>query len=182
VSSQFKTRVFLIHRMAAVFLMMVIYGWQMFHRVLTINGKTHSSWALEMVHMVSTSIWGIYMFFGFGITYDNIQLLVTFWSKKILNRNPESELTSPVVVTRAYKHVAKDLLGDSDDSTGFLATTPSTRPPWLTTNADLASPVGSINSRSTASSANPSFSFSGTGLTGYAAKKPFGSDGDDSPQ
>jgi uncharacterized membrane protein YidH (DUF202 family) len=176
VSSQFKTRVFLIHRLSAVFLMIAIYAWQMAHRIMTIGGY-RPSFPVEMIHMVSTCIMGIYMFFGFGVTYDNVQLLITFWQKNVLQRRGfDNELQSPVVIQRPIKAIShRDLLASpsEEDESHFNSSTPS-RPPWLKSHPDsltpLSSPLGSY-STSAVSSNKGGFSFSGKGLTSYAPNR-----------
>jgi len=134
------------------------------------------SFTVEVIHMVSTGIWGIYMFFGFGVTYDNVQLLITFWQKNILGRRGvDNELQSPVVIHGSGKPISqRDLLSTSDEDDPDFRAASAPRPPWLKSHPDSlatnSSPLGSY-STTAVNSPKGGFSFSGTGLTGYAPSR-----------
>jgi len=173
VSSQLKTKIFLIHRLAALVVFILLFLWQLSHRVLSVLELR--SYALEMIHLCATSTWGIYMFLGFGLTYDNVLLLHALWKKKC---GATEESRPP------------PLLAPSSDDEQNLLTGTTSAPPWLRPSALGDSPRSSVRSGS-ASSGSPgsigtvpaAFSLSSSSsqrnfkLTGYLAR-PTSSDED----
>jgi len=163
VSTQFKTKAFLYHRLAAVFFIMIIFGWQMFHRILSLKVKLNS-FPIEMIHMFSTAVWGIYMFFAYGVTYDNIQLLKALYLKKC--GGPESaELSSPVVAQRY-----SDADSEADAERGVFD---DDRPRALSSPKSLIKTLqgDNLTPLQSPSTSSKSYSYSGMGLSSYITKK-----------
>lgn len=157
--------------------MLLIYGWQgsillhfvtfsliliVVHRIMSVEG-IEKEFGWEIVHMVSSSIWGIYMFLGFGLTVDNVQLLRALWIKKVRGLTPDAELHTPIYQGRTtdddveYFHSPVHLSWKSSDDSPLLDT------------SYASSAGGSFASKSYAGKAT-SFSYSGTGLSGYLTK------------
>eukprot|EP01125_Pyxidicula_operculata_P006587 TRINITY_DN2273_c0_g1_i1.p1 TRINITY_DN2273_c0_g1~~TRINITY_DN2273_c0_g1_i1.p1 ORF type:complete len:311 (+),score=12.60 TRINITY_DN2273_c0_g1_i1:18-950(+) len=79
VSTQFKTISYIIQSVLIVLTFMISYGMQFVHRIY--NVFEYDSFYLELVHTITLSTAGVFVFLFYGLTYDNIQLYRRLFAK-----------------------------------------------------------------------------------------------------
>ncbi len=64
----------MLQRLVALLVLMIVYASQTFHRVYILHHE--DTQLLEFIHVLTISVHGYLVFFTFGVTYDNIQLIL----------------------------------------------------------------------------------------------------------
>eukprot|EP01128_Nolandella_sp_AFSM9_P003676 TRINITY_DN1602_c0_g1_i2.p1 TRINITY_DN1602_c0_g1~~TRINITY_DN1602_c0_g1_i2.p1 ORF type:complete len:392 (+),score=57.56 TRINITY_DN1602_c0_g1_i2:123-1298(+) len=173
VSSQFKTKAFIIHRLVAVLVLVFQHSVGATHRILAVNGI--SSFPIEMVTMITTSLSGVYMFLGFGLTYDKM-IDLKARCMKVRAKGQRREMAHPGLLNPS---LISDVSSSDQESDGVLGGSQSHLSHLLLSSSPGSADGGLSHSMKSASSLTSSFRMNGTGLSPYRSSPlipPFGQD------